>query len=185
MSFQGNQVIPQSVLRQAVHLTAIGAPFTESSFRAMLNVAVRPLYEQRGRVRMAILKFAPHPSTMSKACTSSSNSTKARATRWAKSRSLGRPRSTPPRSLKTGDFKSGDVANFDRVNDGLDKIRKALRRAGYLDSKVTSERAIDDAKKRWTWPLRIEPAAQYTAGKLTIVGLDLNGRGGNRTASGR
>ena len=67
------------------------------------------------------------------------------------------------------------MANFDRVNDGLEKIRKAVRRAGYLDVKVTSERSIDDAKKTVDVAVHIEPGAQYTMGKLTIVGLDLNG----------
>jgi outer membrane protein assembly factor BamA len=77
--------------------------------------------------------------------------------------------------IKAGDFKTGDVANFDRVNEGLEKIRLAVRRAGYLDVKVTSERHIDDAKKAVDVAVHIEPGAQYTMGKLTIVGLDLNG----------
>jgi hypothetical protein len=29
VTFQGNQVIPQGVLREAMHGTAIGAPYTE------------------------------------------------------------------------------------------------------------------------------------------------------------
>ena len=49
--------------------------------------------------------------------------------------------------LKAGDFKTGDVANMDKVSEGLDKIRLAVRHAGYLDAKVTSDRKIDDEKK--------------------------------------
>jgi hypothetical protein len=30
--------------------------------------------------------------------------------------------------IKAGDFKTGDVANFERVNERLEKIRKAVRR---------------------------------------------------------
>ena len=77
--------------------------------------------------------------------------------------------------IKAGDFKTGDVANFERVNEGLEKIRKAVRRAGYLDGKVTSERSIDDAKKVVDVAVHIEPGAQYTMGKLILVGLDLSG----------
>jgi Surface antigen variable number repeat len=61
VTFEGNQVIPQGVLRREVHLTAVGAPFTESSFRDLLNNAVRPLYEQRGRVRMKVLEVRAQP----------------------------------------------------------------------------------------------------------------------------
>jgi len=61
ITFQGNQVIPQAALREAVHLTAIGAPYTESSFRDLLDHAVRPLYEQRGRVRLNFVEVRAEP----------------------------------------------------------------------------------------------------------------------------
>jgi outer membrane protein assembly factor BamA len=67
------------------------------------------------------------------------------------------------------------VANFDRVHEGLEKIRKAVRRAGYLDVKVTSDRGIDDAKKTVDVAVHIDAGEPYTMGKLSIVGLDLNG----------
>jgi outer membrane protein assembly factor BamA len=67
------------------------------------------------------------------------------------------------------------VADFDHVNDGIEKIRKAVRHAGYLDVKVTSERAINDEKKTVDVAVRIDAGAQYHMGKLTLVGLDLNG----------
>ena len=50
-----------------------------------------------------------------------------------------------------------------------------MRRAGYLDAKVTSDRGIDDAKKTVDVAVQIDAGPQYTTGKLTIVGLDLNG----------
>jgi outer membrane protein assembly factor BamA len=81
----------------------------------------------------------------------------------------------PAALLKTGDFKTGDVANFDRVNEGLERIRVAVRRAGYLQAKVTNERRIDDTKKTVDVVIKIEPGAQYMMGTLTLVGLDLNG----------
>src|ERR1039457_2102424 len=42
VTFQGNQVIPQGVLREAVHGTAIGSPYTESGFGELLNNAGGP-----------------------------------------------------------------------------------------------------------------------------------------------
>src|SRR5450759_1736111 len=61
VTFQGNQVIPQGVLREAVHLTAIGSPYTEKGFRELLNNAVRPVYEQRGRVRVTFPEVRAEP----------------------------------------------------------------------------------------------------------------------------
>ncbi len=100
---------------------------------------------------------------------------RARATNSVRWRSLGPSPVDPAVLIKAGDFKTGDVANFDRVNDGIEKIRKAVRHAGYLDVKVTSERHLDDGKKSVDVAVRIDPGAQYLMGTLTLVGLDLNG----------
>src|ERR1035437_5612814 len=44
VTFQGNQVVTQGVLREAVHGMAIGSPYSESGFRELLNSTVRPVY---------------------------------------------------------------------------------------------------------------------------------------------
>ena len=141
----------------------------------MLNIAVRPLYEQRGRVRLAILGIRTEPAGDVEGVHVFVKLDEGQSYALGKVAIDGPSPIDPATLLKTGDFKTGDVANFDRVNDGMDKIRKALRRAGYLEAKLTSERAIDDAKKTVDVALRIDPGAQYTTGKLTVVGLDLNG----------
>jgi outer membrane protein assembly factor BamA len=175
VAFQGNHVISQTLLREAVHGTAIGMPYSETGFREMLNNAVRPVYEQRGRVRVSFPEIRTEPA-----------SDVAGVNVFVKidegeSYELGKVSIAPPSPLdpevliKAGDFKTGDVANFDRVNDGLDKIRKAVRHAGYLDVKVTSERQINDPKKTVDVVVKIDAGEQYHMGKLTLVGLDLEG----------
>src|ERR1035438_255496 len=49
VTFQGNLVVTQGVLREAVHGMAIGSPYSESGFRELLNNTARPGYERRGR----------------------------------------------------------------------------------------------------------------------------------------
>jgi outer membrane protein insertion porin family len=175
VTFQGNQVISQGLLREAVHGTAIGMPFTEAGFREMLNNSVRPVYEQRGRVRVAF------PEVRAEAVSDVAGVHVFVKVDEGQSYELGKvsiagPSPVEPATLiKTGDFKTGDVANFDRVNDGIEKIRKAVRHAGYLDVKVTSDRQINDEKKTVDVAVRIDSGEQYHMGKLSIVGLDLNG----------
>lgn len=175
VTFQGNQVVPQGVLREAVNGTAIGSPYTESGFRDLLNHAVRPVYEQRGRVRMSFTEVRAEPVSDVEGVHVFVKIDE------GQSYELGKVAIVEPSPvdaavlLKAGDFKTGDVANFERVNEGLEKIRKAVRRAGHLDAKVTSGRSIDDARKAVDVAVHIEPGAQYTMGKLTIVGLDLHG----------
>ncbi|MCX6632060.1 MAG: hypothetical protein NTW28_31000 [Candidatus Solibacter sp.] len=175
VTFQGNQVVPQGVLRDAVHLTAIGSPYTESSFRDLLNHAVRPVYEQRGRVRMSFTEVRAEPVSDVEGVPVFVQIDEGQSYQLGKVAIAGPSPVDAAVLIKAGDFKTGDVANFERVNEGLEKIRKAVRRAGYLDAKVTSERSIDDEKKAVGVAVHIEPGAQYTMGKLTIVGLDLHG----------
>jgi outer membrane protein insertion porin family len=175
ITFQGNQVIPQSALREAVHLTAVGSPFTESSFRDLLEHAVTPLYEQRGRVRVKFVEVRAEPVSDVEGVHVFVKVDEGQSYALGKVEIVGVSPIDPAVLIKAGDFKTGDVANFDKINDGQDKIRKAVRRAGYLDAKLTAERSIDDAKKVVNLALHIEPGAQYTAGQLTVTGLDLTG----------
>jgi len=175
VTFEGNKVLPESVLREAVHLSAIGAPYSEKGFREVLNLALRPIYEQRGRVRMAIVEMRAQPVTDVQGVHVLVKIDEGQVYTLGKVEIAGASPVDPAALIKTGDFKTGDVANFDRVNEGLEKIRKAVRRAGYLDVKVASDRALDDAKKTVDVAVRIDPGPQYTMGKLTLVGLDIEG----------
>ena len=175
VTFQGNQVVAQGVLREAVHGTAIGMPYTESGFREMLNNSVRPVYEQRGRVRVAFPEIRAEPVSDVLGVHVTVKVDEGQSYELGKVGIEGPSPVDPAVLIKAGDFKTGDVANFDRVTEGIEKIRKAVRHAGYLDVKVTPERRIDDAKKTVDVAVHIEPGPQYLMGTLTIVGLDLNG----------
>ena len=53
-------VVPQATLQDAINPTAVGSPYTEDRFREILNSSVRPIYEARGRLRVAFtLKTEP------------------------------------------------------------------------------------------------------------------------------
>jgi outer membrane protein insertion porin family len=175
ITFQGNQVVPQTALREAVHLTAVGAPYTESSFRDLLNHAVRPLYEQRGRVRVAFTEVRTQPVSDVEGVHVFVKIDEGQSYSLGKATVDGLTPVDPAVLIKAADFKTGDVANFDKVNDGLDRVRKVIRRAGFLDAKLTYERSIDDAKKVVDLSLHIEPGSPYITGKLTVTGLDLTG----------
>jgi outer membrane protein insertion porin family len=77
--------------------------------------------------------------------------------------------------LKAGGFKSGDLANFDDINAGLDRMKKRLRREGYMRASLQAERHVNDQKKTVDLTIRPELGPQFLFGSLTIEGLDLNG----------
>jgi outer membrane protein insertion porin family len=175
VSFEGNQAVPQVALREAVHATAIGFPYSEKGFRELLSTVLRPVYEQRGRVRVSFPAIRAEPVRDVEGVHVFVKIDEGASYQLGKV-TVAPPSPVDPASLlRAGDFRTGDVANFDRVNDGLDRIRRAVRRAGYLDVKVAAGRSIDDERKTVDLAVHVDAGTQYTMGKLNITGLDLNG----------
>jgi outer membrane protein assembly factor BamA len=175
VTFSGNQVLSQSVLREAIHGVGIGAPYTEAGFREILNSSVRTVYEQRGRVRVKFTEIRTEPVSDVAGVHVFVKIDEGASYELGKVE-IAQPSPVDPGALlKAGDFKTGDVANFDRVNEGLERIRLAVRRAGYLQAKATAERRINDEKKTVDAVVKIDAGTQYMMGSLTLVGLDLNG----------
>jgi outer membrane protein assembly factor BamA len=174
ITFDGNNVIPQNVLREAIAVSGIGAPYTEDTFRQVLNLSIRPLYEVRGRVRVAFPEIRTEPVKDVEGLHVFVKVDEGQSYDLGKIAIEGPTPLAPDALLKAGDFKAGDVANIERVNEGLEKIRKVVRRSGYLEAKVTSERKIDDPNKKVDIAVHVEAGPQFTMGKLKIVGLDLN-----------
>jgi outer membrane protein insertion porin family len=175
VTFEGNQVVPQNVLREAVAGVAIGAPYTEDTFRQLLSASIRPVYEARGRVRISFPQIRTEPVKDVQGIHVFVTIDEGQSYELGKVAVEGPSPVNPNELLKAGDFKAGDVANMDRVNEGLERIRKAMRHAGYMEAKVTQERRIDDAKKAVDVAIHVDAGPQFTMGKLNLVGLDLEG----------
>jgi outer membrane protein insertion porin family len=175
VSFEGNQIVPGSVLRSAVSGAGIGSPFTESNFRQVLEASVRPVYEARGRLHVTFPKIRAETEADVQGVHVFVTVDEGEVY------NLGKVTIAPPtpipadQLLAEGDFKPGDIDNSDLVAAGLDRIRKLVHRAGYLDVKVTSKRFVDDAKKTADIEVSIDAGPQYLMGKLTLIGLDLEG----------
>ena len=175
VTFEGNQVLPESALREAVAPSAIGMPYTEQRFREMLNVAIRPLYEARGRVRVHFPEIRTEPAVDVQGLQVLVTVDEGESYNLGKVAVEGPTPVSPEALLKEGDIKTGDVANFDKVAEGVERMRKAVRRAGYMDAKVTTERKVDEGKKAVDVAVHVSPGPLYAMGELTIVGLDLDG----------
>jgi outer membrane protein insertion porin family len=86
--------------------------------------------------------------------------------------------------LKLGKFKTGEVANFDEFASGVGRIKKVLQRQGFMHASTTTERALHEKAQTVDVTIRIDRGPQFTMGKLTIEGLDLNSEAGVRTLWG-
>lgn len=174
VTFRGNHVVPSNVLHDAIS-AGIGAEYTEDRFREILNSAIRPIYEARGRMRVKFTELRTEPTKDVLGLHVFVTIDEGRSYTMGKVSLEGPAPAEAAELLRNVDVKTGDVANFDKVDQGLDSMRKALRRAGYLNAKIAADRVVDDGHESVDAVIHVDAGPQFTMGKLTVAGLDLEG----------
>jgi outer membrane protein insertion porin family len=147
VTFEGNSTLSQDKLREAI-AGAVGATYTEDTFRQTLNSVVRPLYEKLGHLRVTFPELKTKEEAEVKGLAVFVTVDEGDVYQLGKVSIDGPTPIASDTLLKAGGFKPGDVADLAKVNEGVDKVRRAVRR---------------------------EAGPQFTMGKLSVVGLDLNG----------
>jgi outer membrane protein insertion porin family len=171
--FTGNRVLPSGVLQPAIAGVAVGAPYTEAGFRDLLDASVRPLYEARGRIRVAFPKIEVEKAEQVEGLAVTVEVSEGEVY------SLGSVRLTggvlPEEELrKAAAFRTGEIADVAEIAAGLQRIQTRIRSSGYLKVETQVERHIDDEKKKIDLVVSVEPGPRYRFGKLTIEGLGLD-----------
>jgi outer membrane protein insertion porin family len=175
VTFDGNKAVSQNDLRDAISGVAVGVPYTEEHFRELLNTGVRPVYEARGRLRVAFTKVRTEPAKDVQGLHVFVTVEEGDSYKLSKLQIGGPSPLRPDDLLKAGDIPTGEEVNFDRIGEGLERMRQALLHAGYMEAKLSTSRSVDDAKKEVAVTVDVEPGPLFTMGKLTITGLDLDG----------
>ena len=174
VEYRGNHVVPSNLLHEAM-TAAIGTEYTEDRFREILNSSIRPLYEARGRMRVKFTAIETQPAKEVQGLDVIVTIDEGRSYAIGKIAIDGPAPAEAAELLRKIDVKAGDVANFDKVEAGLEAMRKGLRKLGYLNAKVTADRVVDDAHESADAAIHVDAGPQYTMGRLTVAGLDLDG----------
>jgi outer membrane protein insertion porin family len=172
VDFKGNNVITTTLLRNTIAGVAIGVPYSEPRFRQLLETSIRPLYDARGRVRVAFGKITVTKSKEVKGLVLLVELTEGESYSLGKVRVIGG--GPEDDLLQTANFKTGDMVNFDEIGKGVDRIKRFLQKTGYMKVVAATERKIDDEKKLVDLTVKIEPGPQYVFRKLIVEGLDIN-----------
>jgi outer membrane protein assembly factor BamA len=175
VSFAGNQVIPTQRLQEAITRVAIGSPYNEERFRLLLDSSIRPLYDARGRIRISFPKIVAEPVKDVQGLRVGVTIDEGASYDLGAVEVDGGGAFQPAVLVKTANVKTGDMANFDDVNQGAGRVRRLFLRNGFLHAATTVERHVDDTKKVVNIVIHVQAGPQFLFGKLTIQGLDLNG----------
>lgn len=167
--FTGNQTFDEKALQSQIAGAAIGALYSVERFRQILDNSVRPLYETKGRIRVQFPEIHTAPARDVKGVIVTVAVNEGSEYKLDEVLIEGAEKEL----LKQGKFRTDDVANFKEINEGIENMRQALRRGGFLLAKASSSRKIDDKSKLVDVTVEIDPGPQYSFGKLHVEGLDI------------
>jgi outer membrane protein insertion porin family len=173
VKFVNNKIIPAKSLQNAIAPVAVGAVYSEALFRRFLDASIRPLYEERGRIRVSFPKVETQPSRDVNGLTVTVEVVEGDSFQLGDVRFEGQ--ALPVEQLrKAGDFKTGDVANFTQIQAGVERLETVLKRQGYMHPHTTVERKLQEQKKVVDLVMHVDQGAQYHFGTLKLQGLDIN-----------
>jgi outer membrane protein insertion porin family len=171
--FKGNDALPTAALLRPISDVAVGIPYTEAALRERLDTAIRPLYEARGRIRVAFPKIAVEQAEKSEGVVATVTVEEGPVYKLGEVRYSGAAEADAAQLAKLADLRKGDTANFDDVKAAVAKVEKKYRDQGYLHVSSKVEREVHDDDRAVDLAIALDLGAQYRFGKLAIQGLDL------------
>jgi len=178
--------VPATQLFNTFSMVAVGTEFSEDTVRRLLDINIRPLYEARGRPRVAFPKITAERSKEAgvegvgiTVTIDEGPEYKLGTVRYA-----GAALKQAKELDDLAKWRKDEVVNFDEVKAGVDRITRRYKSAGYLHAASRVDRTVNDQEHTVDLVVNVDPGALYSYGKLEIRGLDLIGEPAIRKAWG-
>jgi len=175
VTFEGNKAVLITDLEHAINDVAYGTPYSEYTFKLLLENQIKPLYEAKGYLGVRFLNVTSEPSKTVKGVIVHLTVKEGPVYKLTKVSLSGVTRDETADLGRIAKFKTGEVANFDEINEAVDRMKKQLIHDGYIHTEAEIVRRLDDAAKTVGLLVKLTKGPLYTYGKLTIQGLDLDG----------
>jgi outer membrane protein insertion porin family len=173
VNLTGNKVMLTAPLVQKLSLVAVGIPYSEPLLRRVLDSAIRPMYEERGLIRMAFLDITAKKAESNDGVAVTVAVNEGPEYKLGTVALAGLPAPDVEQLSKADDWRKGETVNFTNVDASLEKIRQRQRALGYLRAQTSVIREIHDDTRTVNLTVNVDRGPQFTLGKLTIQGLDL------------
>jgi outer membrane protein assembly factor BamA len=173
ITYAGARAVPEEQL-----VTKSGGIFDNDYSRAYVGGFVEsnllPLYHERGYLRAAFSppKVVPEASPECKGVAVALTVDEGSIYVWDKATWEGAEGLTAPELDAALGMRNREVANAVKIAKGLNGVRKAYGRKGYIAARVRAEMEFDDTARSVSYRFRVTEGAQYHMGDLTINGLD-------------
>jgi len=173
VNFTGNKAIVTPLLLGKLSPAAVGIAYSEPLLRRVLDSAIRPLYEELGRIRVEFPQITTRKAENNDGVVVTIAVNEGPVYTLGTVALAGVPASEIAQLEKSADWHKGETANFTNIERGFSKIREHERAQGYLRADTHVVRDIRDQDHIVNLTVNIDRGPQFTLGKLTIQGLDL------------
>ncbi len=171
--FEGAQSIRDVDLQKEFYQTAVGVPYTEPRLAELLDHNIRPLFEEKGRLRVRFGPFAVKETSEPAGVEVTVPVQEGELFRFGEFQFAGYARMTRKDLSRLVRFKPEEVANFALVRETITEVERLYRRNGFLRVNAAAERTIHDDQKTVDLVIRIQEGDQYRFRSLQITGLDI------------
>jgi len=162
----------QELAQRGVSL--IGTDYTSHYVLGFTRQSLLPIYQRRGylRARVGDPRVKAHsddncPDGVKVTLSVQEGSSYSLGhVEWAGNKALA---SGPLGSLMT--LEEADVADLSKLQDDLERVRNAYWRIGHIQTNLTLEPHLDDARLAANYLVTVDEGPQYRMGSLTIAGL--------------
>ena len=174
IGFTGNKLIPLTQLQNTIHPVAVGSQFREVHFRELLENAIRPLYDSRGRLRMKFTKIESKPSESVKGLAITVGIDEGESFSFGPVTIQGVPGGEEV-LVKAAAIPESEVADMSVVTAAQERIHRYLRGIGHMAVASEVDRQLVDQDRLCRITFKVTPGPPYMFGKLLFQGLDLHG----------
>ena len=178
MTFEGSSAVSSADLHNVMIENAIGQPYSEENVKALLDQYVRPLFEKEGHMRVRFPRIVGNPAEKVKGIDVHVTVSDGPVFKLGQITVRGPAAGDSKRILRMANIDTHSMTyaiNGDEITKGVGKIQDVLRSEGHLDAKVSVDRSIHDESETVDVAYDVDPGAVYTFGKLTVIGLGLDG----------
>ncbi len=168
VAFTGNQAIAAAELSSALNRVVTNEGYTERKFAGLVEMNLRPLYEQYGYYRV---QFAPSgPQWTDAGVSLNVGITEGPLYQLGKVELIGENLPVDA-MLSAARLPSGKCANWKQIQQGIWDMERAVKRTGFFEAAASPQRSYDDAQHLLDLHIRIAKGPLYHFGEVRIVGL--------------
>jgi len=169
IGFEGNAAVSTQAIRDHIQKLTVGNSFSERDFRKILDLNVRPLFEEKGflEVSFPVVRLKDGGDAKSVVTTEIND-----GRLWHLGK-LGVEGDALPvdQMLAAGKFVDGSIANWTEILAGVKRMETVLKRDGYIGANSSAVRTFQPESGRVDVTVKVTKGRQYHFASIELKGL--------------